>query len=152
MPLGRGQVLDGLGHAMHSPSAHFAPEKTLRKLVVRLGLGLRDDTAAVLQRPRALNLGFERIDVVEIGVHHLDADTCLDWIARDNAIASHRHNVDGFKHLWQAISPRPSARAALEIAYQGSPASQPIWQRHGAAGRIRVAVDRAPTSNKKTME
>ena len=87
--LGRSQVLDRLGQAVH-PAANLAASKLF---VARPGL--RDEIAAVLQRHDGVDLGIERVDVVEVRVHHLDAGylLCLDRARQRQRV--HHHNVGG---------------------------------------------------------
>ena len=85
--LGRGQVLDRLGQAVH-PAANFAARKLL---VARLGL--RNQIAAVLQRDDGVDLGIERVDVIEVGVHHLDAGHLLRLDRARQRERVHHHDV-----------------------------------------------------------
>ena len=106
--LGRGQVLDRLGQAVH-PAANFAA----RQLVVAR-LGLRNEIAAVLQRDDGVDLGIERVDVIEVGVHHLDAGHLLGLDRARQRQRVHHHDVGGFWHL-RRLSRRGQRReAALE--------------------------------------
>ena len=110
--LGRGQVLDRLREAVH-------PAADIRRAQARSSraLACAQQIAAVLQRDDGVDLGIERVDVVEVGVHHLDAGHLLGLDRARQRERVHHHDVGGLGHrdryFAAASAAKPRSRSAI---------------------------------------
>src|SRR5262249_52868037 len=91
--LGGGQVFHGVWEAVH-PAEMLAT----RQLLVA-NPGLLDKLAAVLQRDDGVDLGIERFDLVERGVHHLDTRDLLGLDRPRQCESIHIDDVGHFRHF-----------------------------------------------------